>query len=467
MRNLLLFLLLLLPMPALAQEAAPDTAIHLGLLAHWDNDSLPAIGNQTWNDVWGWTDEQGREFVILGSIDSIYFFDITNPREPVLCDVQAGRASGTVHRDFKTYKHYAYAVADEGFSSLQIFDLQYLPDSVVKVYDSNVYSLRAHNIFIENEKLYLASNTRPGGFYPMTVLSLENPEMPTLVNSLVAPVVNGQPLFTVVHDVYVKNDTAYCSAGNEGLFIYDYSETPENPELIGQLPFYPYKGYNHSSWRTDNGQVLVFADETHGMKLKTLSLEDYDAPNVMATFGVLSDLGSIPHNPIIRGNIVYISYYHLGVQAFDISDPENPRYYAGFDTYPQDTSFRGYQGCWGIYPLFPSGVIAASDMSNGLFLLKPDTVLPEDPDVVTTTLVYPNPFEEYFTVRFEVNRKAAVTLTLYDLLGHVVLHKTRVFDYTPFPIEWEVPEAMLLSEGMYILQLDAGDHTSTMKLLKD
>ena len=37
------------------------------------------------------------------------------------------------------------------------------------------------------------------------------------------------------------------------------------------------------------------------------------------------DESSIPHNVVIRNNIAYLSYYHDGLQIFDISNSSNPK----------------------------------------------------------------------------------------------------------------------------------------------
>jgi choice-of-anchor B domain-containing protein len=347
--------------------------------ATWQRDSLPiARGWVAYNEVWGWADSaSGREYAIIGSLDSIYFVDVTDPQNPRLAGVEAGRAGDAIHRDFKTLGHYAYAVADEGASSLQIFDLRYLPDSVHKVYDSDSLIVQAHNIFIENERLYAAANTTPEGFYPMSVYSLAEPEAPRLLTHL-RPARVG---FDYVHDVFVHGDTAYCSAANAGLQVVDLRD-PKQYRVIREVSVYPDQGYNHSGWLHRPSRQFVMADETHGLRLKVVdvrpSLREWQ---VSALFGSRSQLGSIPHNPFVRDSLVFVSYYHEGVVVFKLdtnggSLPEVARY----DTYPANDSFGfppmfpGFRGCWGVYPFFPSGLIAASDMENGLVLLRLDTV---------------------------------------------------------------------------------------------
>ena len=42
-----------------------------------------------------------------------------------------------------------------------------------------------------------------------------------------------------------------------------------------------------------------------------------------------------------------------------------------YDTYPILGDYSGFSGCWGAYPFLPSGLILASDIGNGLFVLEP------------------------------------------------------------------------------------------------
>ncbi len=406
---------------ALAVPVKAQTPVLLPLLYNWDDNNIPPAFYGAYNDCWGYVDSAGREYAIIGSSQGTYFFDVTTPTSPVMVDFEASKDTTlTIHRDFKTYKHYAYGVADEGDNSLQIFDLQYLPDSVVKVYDNNQFCRRCHNLFIADDKLFLASNTVGFSFHAMDVLSLANPVSPTFLSTL------SNPQFSHVHDVYVRNDTAYCSNGNAGLFIYSYVN-PTNPVLLGSLTAYPQQGYNHSSWATPDGKTLVFADETHGSALKVLDVSNYSNLNILSFFqsNLLnipnpgSSNGSIPHNPFVRDNLCYVSYYHDGVQVYKISDPGNPVNVAYYDTYTQHTDYSSYQGCWGVYPFLPSGTIIASDMKNGLFLLDGSVLLGTHAAAPSSDgfYAYWNTGAGTFSVTFDLAAADHVRIRAFDLLG--------------------------------------------------
>jgi hypothetical protein len=81
-------------------------------------------------------------------------------------------------------------------------------------------------------------------------------------------------------------------------------------------------------------------------------------------------VNNIVHNPFFLGNGLFLSYYHDGIQVYDLTDPLNPIRIAYYDTYPQNTTYSSYYGAWGVYPYLPSGTIVASDINHGLFLLK-------------------------------------------------------------------------------------------------
>lgn len=367
--SFLLFLLLSsLFLPLQAQQA-----YNMQFHSNWDDNSIPNRSGVYFNDIWGYA-ANGREYAIMGSTVGTIFFDVTIPQTPI----EVARINGgyplSLWRDFKTYRSFAYGVADETSASnrsgLQIFDLSDLPNSVSKVYDSFVFFETAHNIFINEDsgRLYVVgSNTRRNGIIVLDISV--NPAAPTLLASVNLP--GGY-----IHDVYVRNDTAYCSHGNNGLYIYDL-RYPTTPVQLGALTSYPNSGYNHSSWLTEDGDHLIFADETHNRYLKVLDVSDPGNLSIVGTIKSTllapSASNSIAHNPFIKGDSVYISYYHEGVQIYDITDPTLPVNVSYYDTEPSNTNYNGYKGTWGVYPFLPSGNIIASDVARGLFVVTPVT----------------------------------------------------------------------------------------------
>ena len=441
-----------------------QTHLNMSLLSTWTDTTLPKNWlKASFNDCWGYTDSTGKEYAIIGSTMGTHIFNISDAANPVLVSFQQGReASGSViHRDFKTYQHYLYAVCDEGNSSLQIFDLNYMPDSVHKIYDSEHICKTAHNIFINNEILYFCGLKDSSGTGKLLrAASLADPENPVVINDL------SSALFTYVHDVNVRNDTAFLSAANAGLFIYDYTN-PSSPKLIQSITNYPEQGYNHSSWVSENGKILVFADETHKMGLKVYDISDISNPTLKSIFrsNLLNDTAknSIPHNPFIVGNDkVFVSYYHDGVQVFDISNTSAP-FNAGFyDTFPEDTTYAGYgPGCWGVYPFLSSRHIIASDITHGLFILDGTQVLGVKEELIHSSdvLIFPNPNTGMLIVTSNSLANEKMQIEIYDNEGKKILYVTNY-------IAGSSVDLSRFSAGIYLLKIADSTSLLTKKIIK-
>lgn len=415
-----------------SNKSIAQQSFNMQLLAHYNDTSLTKLNdNQIWNDVMGWADTiKNREYMISGTSDSIYFFDVTNPTEIKLCASFYGTNTGCINRDYYPYHHYLYAVSDQcaQVGNLQIFDMQYLPDSVVKVYQNDSISGLSHTIFIEekSQRMYMNLNKRKNPetgmieVFPMDIISLENPILPKKIGTLVFP----PPHSAVrVHESYVRNDTAYCSGENAGLFIFDVRDA-SNPTLLSSItPPYPANAYNHSSWLDSSGKFLLFCDETtFGVGMKIYDLSDITQPRIVGN--PFKEEGS-PHNAYWKGRYAYASMYYGGVQVYDLQNTNSPQITAYYDTYPIEYS-SGYKGCWGVWPFLPSGNILASDMTYGLFVLKTTASLSVS-NFTETRLnlnVYPNPFNNNINFTVGANTPENATLTVYNLQGKLVSTQT-------------------------------------------
>jgi len=368
---------------------AQTDSLGMEQLFNYDDNTLPASSRGViYNDCWGYTDAAGREYAIMGGAENIFFFDITDPENTSLIrkvndndpDIPGNvDLDPTTWRDFKTYGTKAYACADEGNEGLTVFDLSLLPDTVTVDTQFNNIFTRAHNIFIDTARGYLyTAGARLGStFHDVIIFDLKTEPI-----SLIADVsVDGG----YIHDIHVVNDTAYCNSAVSEFFIIDFTD-PVNPSTIGFLDDYTGSGYNHSGWLTDDGDHYVFCDETVGRKVKILDVSDPEnISNAEITDQFFSNLldetatnpSSLAHNPFIIGDLVYIAYYDDGVQVFDISDPNNVVRKAYYDT--NNNSTYVHDGVWGVYPFFESGSIIASDIENGLFVLRMmEEALPAD-----------------------------------------------------------------------------------------
>lgn len=421
------------------------------LLDNWHNDSIPTIYQEMrYNEVWGFV-QNGEEYGVIGSTLGTHIFRLTADDQLEEVDFVPGAFQGQViHRDYHDYEGYLYGVCDQGQSTLQIMDLQYLPDSVSLVYNSNEFVTTAHNVFIDSAsaKLYLAGPAPTA----LRILSVENPTQPEYASDF----------FTVfyVHDLFVRNDSAFLNCANEGLMVVDFSE-PLSPQQLGSLDTYPDQGYNHSGWLSENGNTYVFADETDGMRMKVCDVSDLGSIEVEGLFSSGVSENSVVHNLQMINDTVYVSHYNDGLQVFDVSNPEEPERIAWYDTFSGDESYA-FNGAWGVYAFLPSRRILISDRTSGLYLFKLDeptgiSAQPEKP----TVRVYPNPTHGEVTIETDANDVNAVVL--YNFSGQMVA-QFGVGDWHPggsLVFDWSD-----LPAGMYVVEIKGKESVSETKLMK-
>jgi choice-of-anchor B domain-containing protein len=410
-------------------------SMNVDLLFNWNDTLIPDNGSgATYNETWGFV-QDGVEYGVIGSTLGTHFFQLTANDELVLVDYVPGRFQGpVVHRDYHDHDGYLYAICQQGGSSLQIMDLQYLPDSVSVVYDSDTLFSIAHNVYIDTATSKLYVDSPPG--VAMTVYDISDPIDPVLTS-----------IFTdvgSVHDCFVRNDTAYLNCGTDGLFVYDFS-TGFTPQIIGSLTSYPDQGYNHSGWLSVDGDTYVMADETNGMRMKVCDVSDLNDITPQGLFNSGVDTNTVPHNLMLKEDLVYVSHYNDGLRIFDISDPLNPAMVGYYDTYPAIDTASAFRGAWGIYSFFPSGRLLISDRQTGLYLFRyndPTAGIVESPEVGGFT-VFPNPNEGAFTLN--VNRQTAgLRLLLFSSSGRLV------FEAGPLSSGLHQIRAEGLAPGIYV-----------------
>lgn len=337
-------------------------------------DPQPGTGSK-YSGCWGWYQaSKNREYAIAGSASGTYFVDVTNPYQQVVCDFEPGKITTTVWREIKTYQNYCYVVSDDsGPNSFQIFDMQYLPDSVHKVHDSQDLFKRGHAIWVDQSRLYVSSVTYSDNTKStLNVYSLATPTLPVLVRKLS----QDAPFITSVHDTYANNDTVFVSAAYQGLYVFTFNPASPAFTQVGSLTSYVSSGYNHASAITPNRKTLVFMDEVPAsLPIKIADVQNLGNIQVLATI----NQGSLttPHNPFMANDsLCFVSSYQDGLQLFNIKNPSAPFLAGYFDTYPQGGFNTGtypggaYNGQWGSYPYLPSKNIFALDMKNGMFMLK-------------------------------------------------------------------------------------------------
>lgn len=388
-----------------------------------------------YQSCWGWVDTiTGNEYGILGSTAGTYIINVTNPANPVLCDYIPHRQTDCIWHEYKTYKNYLYIISDDpGNNSFQIADLSYLPDSVHVIHDSTDIFTRAHTLFVDGDKLYVASVKTLSGTSSMSVYSLSNPANPVLLRELNQDYSN----IGAVHDMYVSNDTVYASCGYDGLQIFKYDAISDSFNLLGSL-IDGTNIYNHSSCLSPDFKTLYVCEEVpEGRPIKIINISNISNPTLIDTFH--TNIGDTPHNPYLLDSLLIVAAYQDGVYIYNVSNAHTPVLVGYFDTYPTNPAgtypWPPYAGAWAAYPYLPSGTLLVSDMQSGLFCLDISGLTNIESTKEKVFKIYPNPTSGL--LRTEGIKNA--TVEFLNSSGQICLVKSITEDHTTMDVSNLIP----------------------------
>ncbi len=432
---------------------------NLPLMSHFN--PYPAVG---YNDCWGYTAPDGREYGLLGVNNGTSIVDLSEPDSPV--EIGFIPTDTGIWKDIKTYQHYAYVVIDAIGDGLQIIDLADLPNTatLVNTYRGNGFG-SSHNIFIDTKNGVLYAQGGRG----VRIISLEDPVNPVQITDI--------PLFGQfdVHDIYVQNHLLYVAEGWVNSFsIFDVSDLA-NPILLQRF-ITPTAGYAHNCWATPDGRYLLTTEEVpENLTVKVWDISDLQNITPVDEYISGASNPARPHNVMVKGHYAYISHYWDGLRILDITDPRNVGEVGFYDTYPEAGS--AFEGNWGVYPFFKSGKVLASDRTYGLFVLffegaidSPTSVPPPAtlPEHFALEQNYPNPFNPTTTIPYELAEDSEVRITIFDALGRKV--RTLVQESQPanrYEVPWDATDArgVPVRGGIYFYRLEArGPTTRTSQI---
>lgn len=329
---------------------------------------------QSLSNVWGYTDG-GQEFALIGAQLGTQIYNITNPASPVYVTTIPGPNSSW--REIKTYNNYAYVVSEGGWG-VQVINLSGLITNTLPLPYQSVYPVvpgvgtvkSSHALQVDEVKGYLylygsrlTTNDLVG--YPIILNLNITPYTPTYAGKYT---VSGY-----AHDGYVNNDTMFASHIYIGQFSIVNTTNKSNPVIYGPNVSTP-NAFTHNTWRT--GNTIFSTDETSNSWLAAFDISDPTDVTLTDKIQVNPGSLSIVHNVYCQSGYAIASWYKDGVAIVDATRPGNLVVTGWFDTYPSSTG-SGFDGCWGVYPYFPSGTMIASNIygANGstgeLYILSP------------------------------------------------------------------------------------------------
>jgi len=458
--------LLLLSLLFISSSNAQLANNNMYLLKNLNLHQVPLKYGAPWDyaAIWSYVAPDGKEYAILGGSLGTSFFNISDSANIYEVDFFpttinfANPDQGVIWKEMKVYSHYAYVVSEADTSGVEIYDLQYLPDTIVFVKKFMPPGHRStHSISQEGHYLYLNGSNASFG-QGIVVLDLIDP---------VNPVLRGKWNTRYVHDSRILRDTIFAMNIYDGHVTVIDARNKDSLKTITQWINLPNPS-PHNNALTKDRKYMYSTDEVGALPrlLKVWNIQDLSNVTQVNTWQPANITTSIVHNVEIYGDTAVIAHYTAGVRVLNISNPAQPVEIAWYDTYPANNG-NTYTGCWGVYK-FPSGKIAASDMKTGLYVLKVGNSVGvnEYNSLVNDYRLnqnYPNPFNPVTTISYELPSSGFVKLEIFDMLGNTITTLVNEKQNTGrYDINWN---AAGYSSGIYFYKLSAGEFKDTKRMI--
>ncbi len=184
---------------------------------------------------------------------------------------------------------------------------------------------------------------------------------------------------------------AVLSYWDAGAILLDIGD-PTKPALLGRTPYPPgADGDTHSAWFAQGETVLLTTDEELRVQgdswgfSRLWDLRGGGDPVEIGRFGTPDALAATrrgpgvysAHNPVVRGNTAYLSWFADGVRVLDIADPRAPREIAHYvppataDPYGEEPTDANV---WGVF--VAGDLLLLSDINAGLYVLEAPRAAP-------------------------------------------------------------------------------------------
>ncbi len=365
--------------------------------------SLQQLDATMANDCWGWIDTlTGKEYAIIGLDNGTAFIDITIPNQPVIIGKLPTQTFASIWRDIKVFGNHAYIVSEADNHGMQVFDLthlRYTTTYTVFSADSHYDGFgNAHNIAINEDSGYayaVGTQTYNEGAH---FIDISNPENPTSAGGYDEKGYSHDAMIVTYNgpDLDYKGKEIYFGSNEDEVVIVDVTDK-SNPTFISSIQ-YSSTQYTHQGWLTEDHKYFLVGDELdevkNGINARTIILDFSDLDVPVNHVEYTSPNAVVDHNGYVVGDLFYLASYTGGLRILDLKNIESKvvteKYY--FDTHIEheahsaikptiigfdddhDNPRKGnedlFNGAWSVYPFFKSGNLIVSDINEGLFVLK-------------------------------------------------------------------------------------------------
>ncbi|HVF31375.1 MAG TPA: FG-GAP-like repeat-containing protein [Pyrinomonadaceae bacterium] len=337
----------------------------------------------------------------------VFIYDVTNPDAPTLSSWYNPGAN----QQFLE----AIVIGNRGYfgsgngGGVHIVDLTnpaspQLLGTVTAVNGNGFNSIHEMVVFDQNGSRYLVENFNGFSSKILKVINVTVPAAPVFVRDINPTEVSW------VHAMHIRGNRMFTSGWGTNTTrgrteIYNIANIgTQAPSLLGFIEdatSVTAGNSMHSSWSSEDGMYLYSCRETSNGSgdVRVYNIFDPSAPLLVnsLTMNGLNLNAVTPHNPVVMGNFLYVSWYQAGVQVFDISSPANPVRVGQYDTFQnafapseeerqtlqtaepwdmvcasdrlQNMLPTTYDGNWAVYPFLGQNKVLAGDLKNGLLIL--------------------------------------------------------------------------------------------------
>ncbi len=355
--------------------------------------------NGNTNDVWGWVSPvSGKEYAILGCADVTSFIDVTDPVNPVLIGTLPTHSVSSLWRDVESHGNWLYVVSEAQGHGMQVFDLTQLDDvfnpPVVFAESAHYPNFsNCHTVNVDPVSGYVyayGTNTYNGGEH---IIDVSNPLNPVLAGGYdgsgythdgFAWTYDGPDADHTGQEIVIACN-GRSNSDNDKLVFVDVTDKTDC-QLIGEYNFNGQgtTGYFHQGWITKNKKFFLMNDELDEMALgnnqepygtRTHIFNITDLDNVTYEGFYEAESPAIDHNLYALDQFVFESNYRSGVRVLDAIRVGSSvlSEVAFFDLYPNNDNAQ-FSGTWSNYPYLPSGLVLATSMYDGFFIMKPTII---------------------------------------------------------------------------------------------
>ena len=337
-----------------------------------------------------------------------FIYDLSNPDAPVLA-AWYNPGANQQFLEAVVIGNRGYFGSGSGGGGVHIVDLTdpYNPVllGVVDAAHGNAYNfIHEMLIFSQNGADYLLENYNSlSNTKILKIINVSNPANPVFIRDI------NPTEAQWVHAFHIRGNRLFTSgwgnSSNRGRTeIYDIANIAANaPTLLGfveDATSTTAGNSMHSNWSSEDGNYLYSCRETSNgnADLRTYNISNPSQPLLVNRLG-MNDLNlnaTSPHNPVVMGNFLYVSWYEAGMQVFDISNPAAPRRVGQYDSYQAarvepDTAAKslndepwdlvcglsrgqgnlptGFDGNWAVYPFLGQSKVLMGDLKNGLLIV--------------------------------------------------------------------------------------------------